>query len=91
MERAPADRHRPRDDAGRRLILDEVAGPRVLAVIEVPPPVTHAVLEVENAGARLDDRHRQSRLQLRELQREHRGADPAADDADVGFVDHENW
>src|SRR5262249_31490632 len=77
-----------RDDSRAGLVVDEVSWPRVLAVVEAALPVLRAVLEVEDPGARFDDGDGEAGLQFCELLREHRSRDAAADDADVGFVDH---
>jgi hypothetical protein len=86
VQRQAADRHRQRDDPLRLLILDEVIGPRMLVVVERALAVLAAVLDVEDRAAGFDDRDARVRAQLRQLQREHRRRDPAADDADIGFV-----
>jgi hypothetical protein len=86
VQRGAPDRHAARDDPGRALVLDEVAGPRVLAVLEHALAVELAVLEVEVALAGLDDRDRDAGPELAEPLRQQRGRDPAADDQDVGLV-----
>src|SRR5436309_5419497 len=87
MQREPAHRHRHRDDARGLLIFDEVVVPRMFAVVHGALAVLPAVLRVENRSPGFDHGDRHPRPELRELLRQHRGGDAAADDADVGFVD----
>src|SRR5437870_510541 len=88
MERQPAHRHRHRDDALGLLVFDEVVVPGMFAVVHGALAVPPAVLRVENRSPGFDHGDCDPRAELRELLREHRGCDAAADDADVGFVGH---
>src|SRR5262249_18186549 len=86
MERGTTDGHRPRHDIPRRLVLDVIAGPHVLAVVEVALAVLEPVLEVEQPLPRFDDDDRDAGLQLGQLFGHHRGGDSTADDEDVAVV-----
>ena len=88
MQRQPAHRHRHRDDALGLLVFDEVVVPGMFAVVHGALAVPPAVFRVENRSPGFDHGDRDPRPELRELLREHRGGDAAADDADVGFVGH---
>src|SRR6185436_18983680 len=86
VQRRTTDGLRARDDAARVLILHEIAGPLILAVVQTALPVLEAVLVVEPPLAGLDHDYLPRGPDLGELLGDHRGSDAAADDDDVRFV-----
>ncbi len=86
VQRRTAHGHRPRDDARRGLILDEVAGPGILAVARRALRVPGTTLCIEEGAPRFDDGDAHAGALLGELLRQHCGRDARADDADVRFV-----
>ncbi len=86
MQRESADRHSHRNDPGRLLILDVIAGPGMFAVQHRALEIAAAILDVENRAACLDHGDVAVGPQRCELLRQHRGSYAAADDQDVGFV-----
>ncbi len=86
MQRRPADGHGARDDALRRLIFDEIAVPRVLAVFDRPPPIVHAFFQIEQPLSRFDHRDRDAGPQFRQFLRKHGGRNSTADDAHIALV-----
>src|SRR5207237_3069647 len=87
VHRESSDAHRTRLQRSFYLIApDMVVGPRVFVVVQKPLPQRSPAIEGRHVVAGLDHDDRSHAL-ARKLVRDHRGADPRADDANVALDD----